>query len=534
MSALVPRYYQADAHDAVYAYFREGNTGNPLVAMPTGTGKALVIAMLMISALHGWPGTRIVSLTHVRELIRQNLKTLLRQWPTAPAGVYSAGLKRRDHGYPITFGQIQSVYRKARMFGHVDIIVIDEAHLVSPKQETMYRALLDALKKINPALKVIGLSATCYRQGLGLLTNGGIFTDICYDLTTMKAFMRLIAEGYMAPLVAKKPDFEFDLSDVRVVAGEFHEGDVERVMNVDANTLKALTEAMAVARAEGRRRILIFAAGIEHCERVAVLLLKHFGFECVVVHSKLEPGVREQNIERFQSGDAWIAVNNNVLTTGFDCPEIDYIIVLRPTMSTVLHVQMLGRGTRTAELKVNCRVGDFVGNVRRLGPINDPVIPKPPGKKKGGQAPVKICEVCNTYNHCSARECECCKAPFYIAPKIKGTAGTEAPMKLDADFPVVETIPVSHVVYQPHAKKNRPTSMRVSYWCGLRRFTEYVCFAHGGAAGDAAVNWWRSHGEGEIPMTAEEALARQTEIRRPRAVRVWVNKPHPEVMGHVF
>ena len=106
------RDYQAEAIQAIYAWF-ERRTDNPLVVMPTGTGKSVVIAGFVKGIMDAWPSQRILVVTHVRELVEQNAKALLRLWPEAPVGVYSAGLRRRDHDRQITFAGIQSIHKHA-------------------------------------------------------------------------------------------------------------------------------------------------------------------------------------------------------------------------------------------------------------------------------------------------------------------------------------------------------------------------------------------------------------------------------------
>jgi DNA repair protein RadD len=111
-------------------------------------------------------------------------------------------------------------------------------------------------------------------------------------------------------------------------------------------------------------------------------------------------------IAAFKAGEITCLVNVNVLTTGFNVPQVDLLAMLRPTLSTGLYVQMVGRGTRKAEGKTNCLVLDFAGNVRRHGPV-DSVDPK---SKSGvpGEAPVKVCPECDELVAISAYECPCC------------------------------------------------------------------------------------------------------------------------------
>jgi DNA repair protein RadD len=181
------RDYQEAAIESIFKYFEDGNTGNPLVALPTGTGKSIVITEFIRRAFTAYPKQRFMKLTHVKELIEQNYKTLRRIWPMAPAGIYSSGLRKRESHFPITFAGIASVVNCPELFGRIDLIFIDEAHLVSPKEGTMYQTFINKLKEVNPHLKVIGFTATHYRLGQGLLTEaGGLFTDVCFDLTSVQ------------------------------------------------------------------------------------------------------------------------------------------------------------------------------------------------------------------------------------------------------------------------------------------------------------------------------------------------------------
>lgn len=529
---ITPRYYQIDAVKAFYEYF-QSNTGNPIIAMPTGTGKAVVQAMLLQSILYQYPGQRIISATHVKELVDQNHKKLKELWSHAPAGVYSAGLNKKESRYPISFVGIGSVAKKAHLFGHVDLLFIDEAHLVSPDQETLYRKFINDLLKVNPALKVIGLTATPWRLGQGKITQDGIFTDICYDITSRDAFNRLIEEGYLCTLIPKKTQQLLDVDGVHMRGGEFIQGELQLAVNKQEITYGAIKEAMELAH--DRRHWLVFASGVEHAIDIADMM-NSMGITTVAIHSKMSDTARDQAILDFKAGKYRAAVNNNVLTTGFDFPAIDCIIVLRPTASTVLWVQMLGRGTRPFQcleyIKENCLVLDFAGNTKRLGPINDPVIPRKKGDKGGGEAPVKLCMSCDVYNHASARVCACCGAEFTFQVKIKVTAASEELIKQDA--PIVSTFKVDHSTFLRYNKDGRPPMLKVAYYCGLRSFTEYICIEHDGFAGRKARKWWAERTPAPFPMSTEEAIALSGSLLAATHLRVWVNKKYPEIMAYCF
>ena len=148
------RDYQRKAIDALYSYFAD-KVGNPLVVLPTGTGKSVVIAEFVRGAMEAYPDTRILCLTHVKELIAQNFAALLRLWPAAPAGLYSAGLNSRDLRSPILFCGIQSVHSKAYAIQQCDLVLIDEAHLIPRASGTRYRKFLAQLREITNRKSVV-------------------------------------------------------------------------------------------------------------------------------------------------------------------------------------------------------------------------------------------------------------------------------------------------------------------------------------------------------------------------------------------
>jgi DNA repair protein RadD len=529
---LQPRSYQIEAAHSVPNYFQT-NSGNPVIAMPTGTGKSVVIAMILQMVYHYWPSQRVMVLTHVKELIQQNYDKLMTLWPAAPAGVYSAGLNRKESNRRITFAGIGSVAKKAALFGHIDLVFIDEAHLVSPNNETLYQLFLAALKEVNPNLRVIGFTATPWRLGTGRITEDGIFTDVCFDITGMQAFNRLIAEGYLAPLIPRQTKMMLDIDGVHMRGGELIASELQHAVDKYEITQAAIRETLELAH--DRRHWLIFASGVEHACNIADML-NDMGIPTVAIHSKMGDAQRDQAILDFKSGKYRAAVNNNVLTTGFDFPGIDCIVVLRPTASTVLWVQMLGRGTRPFECaeykKENCLVLDFAGNTRRLGPINDPVIPRKKGAKAGGEAPVKLCGSCATYNHASVTHCCYCGAEFSFQVKLKQTAASDELLRGDA--PLVEVFKVDHITYSTHEKAGRPIMMKVTYYCGLRSFSEYVCIQHDGFAQRKARQWWRERSSAPFPESTEAALTLTDTLTPATHLRIWVNKQYPEILTHCF
>ena len=550
------RDYQVAAVDSIFDYFTKGNKGNPLIAMPPGTGKSVVIASLLERIYQQAPGQRVMMVTHVKELIQQNHERLIQLWPHAPCGIYSASLRRQDIYQSITLAGIGSVAKRAVEFGHIDLIIIDEAHLVSNTQSTMYRKFLNALLKINPLLKVIGLTATPYRLSNGLLTEGEnrLFTDICFDMSSLENFNWLISEGYLLQLIPKRTEFLLEVDDVKKRGGEFVLSDLQLAVDRDEITEIALKEILKYS--ENRNTWLIFTTGIEHTVHTAALL-NQMGVPCLPVHSNSKDfpfttAQRDAAIDALKTGQVRCLVNSNILTTGFDLPGIDLIAILRPTESPGLWVQILGRGCRpvypdgyptdtteerytaiNASNKQNCLVLDFAGNTSRLGPINDPTIPTEKGKG-GGVAPVKLCEMCDCYIHASLKHCNFCGHEFIFKTKILTESSNEK-LLAEIEEPELVDFKVNYIVYNLHHKLGKPNSIKVSYYCGLRMFTEYVCFGHTGLAYKKASEWWKARGGTieELPKTADEALDILLEtMNASTSVRVWVNKRYPQIVKH--
>lgn len=522
------RPYQLEAKNSIFEYFQQGKTGNPLVSMPTGTGKSLVIADFIKQVMEQWPNQRILVMTHVKELLVQNSDKLKTLWPRAPYGIYSAGLNQKEVTYPITFAGIASAVKVIEKFGHIDLMLIDEAHLLSPKSDTMYGKAISKLKEKNPYLKVIGFTATPYRVGQGLLTNeGGIFTDICYDISHLSAFNKLIADGWLATLIPKRTVTAIDISNVGISNGDYNAAELEATMDVNALNYQVCKEM--VQYASDREKWLIFAAGVKHANHIADML-KTFGISAVAVHSKMGDGERDKAIENFKSGSLRCIVNNNVLTTGFDCPSIDFIGMLRPTMSCGLWVQMLGRGTRPSPGKQNCLVLDFAGNTKRLGPINDPLIPKQRGKGKAGVAPIKICDKCGVYNHANATFCDNCGFEFPRTIAITRNASDEELIK--SDSPTLEWFKVSKVTYAERKYGDKPPLLKVTYHCGTQKFDEVVCLEHPGEASRYARDWWcKRMGVDVAPPSIKDALQWTQLLKAPKSIKVWMNcKPYKKIM----
>lgn len=555
------RWYQEEGLCALFDYFEtHGGTNpdgtpvraNPLVCWPTGTGKAFGIGEFDRRAIDMFPRTRILNTTHVKELVENNAKTARKIAPGLDIGVYSAGLKLKQTNNQVIYGSIQSMYKNADLFGWVDILKIDEAHLLSPASEGRYLEFLTGLWAKNPYMKIVGFTATPYRLGLGHMTNGNIFTDVAHDITGMESFNRLIAEGYLCPVIPQRTATPIDLSNLQLGSdGEYTTKSMAAAFDRHDVTFSALKEV--VGAGQFRASWMIFASSIEHAEHVTEMLRGTFGIPAVCVHSKMTPEQRDYNIMLFKTGQVRCLVNKDILTTGFDHPPVDLIAILRVTNSTGLWVQMLGRGTRPYDYrkpeqyipgfnytKLNCLVLDFGGNTQRLGPINDPVIPKKRGEGPAGDSPIKQCPKCPTWNHSSARHCINCGYEFPnegVGLNIEITASTADLIR--SDMPEVEFFDVQRVLYDVFkSPRSGALGIKVAYHtASLRTFYETLWFEPPVKpyAIHQAHDWFKARYPAEPPATVREVMALTPFFRIPSRIRVWINAPkQPEVLGAEF
>lgn len=550
---MILRDYQVAAVQSIPAFYAKypGEDRHALICMPTGTGKSLVIGALT-QLIMSFAGQRVMMLTHVQELIEQNHGKLMALWPQAPAGIYSSGLKRKDKYAPVTFAGIQSVVKKAAIFGRIDVLLIDECHLVSPKDNTSYRKFINELKIKNPLLKVIGLTATPWRMGHGKITEGEdrLFTDVAIDMTTREAFNWFISEGYLVPVYPLRTKYILDVSGVKTQGGEYKQQELQLAVDRDEITERAIDETLQ--HAADRSHWLVFCAGVEHAIHTAAIMNAK-GIKTIAIHSDMGKDARRDAIAAWKSGEYTAATNNNILTTGIDFPGIDLIVMLRPSKSVILWVQMNGRGTRpvyadgfdlwTREGRLEaiaagpkadgCLVLDFANNTKNLGPINDPKIPRKPGEG-GGEAPSKCCPVCNTWNHPTARNCFKCDAEFTFNVKIQAKADDRELIK--SDNPITEEFAVDQITYMKHAGRGgKPPSLLVNYYCGLKNFKQWVPIEAFGSARNLAKRWWNERSRSiPLPNSVDEAMAVVSHLPSATHIRVWTNKQYPEVLASCY
>jgi DNA repair protein RadD len=400
-ATLIPRPYQAAAVECTWDFMRS-REGNPAIVIPTAGGKSLVMALTARRAVEEWGG-RVGIVAGSKELVRQNFEKMKAIWPQADCGIYSASLNRKDRFNRVLFLQVQSVAKRMHVLGRFDLLLFDEFHLVPTTGEGLYRTMIAGARQFNPDLRIAGYSATPYRLGVGPVCGPEhIFSEIAYEARIHD----LIRDGYLCPLISRGGSARADLSGVKVRGGEYVEHDLAAA--VDRSELVEAACDEMVAHAIDRHSWIVFAVSIEHAGHVADALNRR-GVNAAVVHGGTPHAARDRLIAEFQAQRIRALVNVNVLTTGFDAPNIDCVVMLRPTKSAGLYVQMVGRGFRLDSSKSNTLVLDFSGNMLEFGPVDAIKMQRARGKSEAqvvtGKA--KECPKCSAIIPMQARQCEC-------------------------------------------------------------------------------------------------------------------------------
>ena len=528
------RPYQQAAVDAVYNHLRSKDN-NPCIVLPTGTGKSVVIAKIVSDAVRQWNG-RVLILAHVKELLEQNSGKVRAFCPDVPIGIFSAGLKSRDTDEPVIVAGIQSVYNKACDLGAFNLVIVDEAHLIAPDGDGMYRTFLKDMKIINPHVRVIGLTATPFRLKGGLICQPeNILNEVCYEA----GLKEMIAQGYLSPLISKAGRAEANLEGLHIRGGEFIGDEIAAAMDNDEIVSSACLEIVNLTR--DRKSVLIFTSGVDHCKHVAEKIREYSGRECEIVTGNTPDLVRDEIIRRFKgetvADDLFgtpkpplkFLANVNVLTTGFDAPNTDCIVLLRPTNSPGLLIQMVGRGTRLSPEtgKTDCLVLDYGGNILRHGPV-DMIRVKEPGAGKGGDAPAKKCPKCLALIHAAYATCPQCGFEFPPSEKsrLSEKASSAGIISGQIDYTDYDVQDVYYCLHEKrYADEGTPRTMRVDYQVGFDEFkSEWVCPEHTGYARDKFVKWWKERAAFgcPIPNTARDAvsLANQGLLAAPERITV--------------
>lgn len=359
MSELKLRPYQEAAVSAMLKA-----KGSGLVSLPTGSGKSLVVADFTHKL-----GEPVLILQPSREILFQNREKLLGYVDKNEVGTYSASFNLKEIK-KFTFATIQSVYKKPELFAHFNVVIIDEVHLLNAKNaKGMFTTFLKNIGKC----RIFGLTATPYRIEIDKIR------DVRRRETTLISKLKM-----MSPIPFKETLYVASTKELT------HQGylspleyvtDVELPVNFSVSSDKKLVDMFVLQLSFGDDKISKVLSVISKFKSVVVFcptvdLATRFSrivedVSTAVVDGHTPDKERDVILADFKSGKIKAVFNCGVLTTGFDHPGIDCIILLRPTKSLTLYNQMIGRGTRNAPGKEKCVVYDLTGTVNHLGKLED-------------------------------------------------------------------------------------------------------------------------------------------------------------------
>lgn len=366
------REYQNEAVRAALSAFKSSK--HPfIIQAATGAGKSLIIADICHKL-----NDNVLILQPSKELLEQNYQKLVSYDPMIDAGIYSASKGKREIRR-FTFATIGSIWKKANEFKHFKYVIIDECHGVNPKEQNTM--LLSFLKAIE-CTKVCGLTATPYRiatmysrtkygleataslKMINRIGHKAFFKNIIYKIETDE----LIEQGYLSPIQYFKDDVDLRELAVNTTGADFTSESVDRFWK--SKQRLARMESAIVYSHQNNNRSLTFCSSIRQAEAVS-LNMEPFGIYAPVVTGKTPKKERERIVAEYKQGKIRHILNVGVFTTGFDVPELDCIIMARPTMSLALYYQMIGRGVRIDPNTPNkvLQVYDLAGVVERLGRI---------------------------------------------------------------------------------------------------------------------------------------------------------------------
>ncbi|MCH1930513.1 DEAD/DEAH box helicase [Shewanella sp. A25] len=391
------RDYQQQAVDAAISHFKK-TTASAVLVLPTGAGKSIVIAELARIAKG-----RVLVLTHVKELVAQNAQKV--GLLTTEASIYSAGLNQKTTEGKTVVASIQSAARAFSQFDEpFSLVIIDECHRVSLEKTSQYQQVLTHLQQKNPQLRLLGLTATPYRLGLGWIYKQhyhgrvgspelGIFEHCIFELPIRP----LIKKGYLTPpTLFDGLSAQYDFSQIKPNEnGEYPEAKVNDLLNHAGRATTAIIKQL-IELSRHRKGIIIFAATVRHAQEIFAQLERDSPEQTALITAQTPDDERDHLIEAFKRQEIKFLVNVAVLTTGFDAPHVDLIAILRPTASVSLFQQMIGRGLRICEGKTDCLIIDYAANgydlyFPEVGQV------KPSSKSVPVQVHCPVCQFANIF-----------------------------------------------------------------------------------------------------------------------------------------
>ena len=354
------RPYQQQAVNETLRFFKK-KRDPALIVLPTGAGKSLVVAELARVAKG-----RVLVLAHVKELVEQNHSKY--ESYDLKAGIYSAGLDRKDTKEKVIFGSIQSVARAPKsFFKDFSLLIVDECHRINVDDDTQYAQVIKLLQEFNPSICILGLTATPYRLGYGWIYEYNHLGEVKSQRS--RFFKRCVFElplDYMIknkyltePVKIDIPVTCYDFSELSELGRMYTTQEVEDLISKQKRlTPLIIKNIIDIVETYNRKGVMIFSSSVKHAQEIMEHLPEG---DAKMVIGDTETIERDRIIQEFKDKKFKYLVNVSVLTTGFDAPHVDVIAILRPTESVSLYQQIVGRGLRLEKGKEDCFILDYTG-----------------------------------------------------------------------------------------------------------------------------------------------------------------------------
>lgn len=530
---------------------------NVLITAPCSAGKTILFSKIIQRLLRENPSFRALILVDREILVTQSADKLRRVAPelALSVGIICSSVTPTKHVHlPVTVASRQSLINHLDRFPPVQLVICDEAHLLGIPHDDdpvpdQYAQIISKLKDYNPRMRLLGCTASPYRLG----PKGGYiyghrnrsdarpyFESVDAKITTRE----LLDGGYIAPLtgmVRADDTITADLSSVSVIGGEYNLGQLSNVM-CRAHHVQSCIDAWKQYASE-RKKTLVFCTTIEHAEAVSAAF-NDAGIGAMAIHSKLPAMVEMDRMDALKTGRSKVFTSVAKLTTGMDVVDIDCIIMARPTKSTALWQQCVGRGQRLAPGKTDCLVIDLVGATWTFGSDMDNLIVQVPLEARSGEAPTKICPgvdgdgiSCGKSVHASLKYCPHCNYEFPVTEAVEASVGTLHKVEFN-QIQEPDRYTVTDVTYQTHqSKSTEKWLIRVTYECGVySRFSEYLCFPdfYSGYAVEKATAWWEERSDEPFPASVDEFMFLSETLSEPTAILVVKEGRFDKITGYEF
>lgn len=519
---LTPRPYQQRAADLAISALERSDTAAPIVSAACGAGKSIIISVIADALMRaGGAHGRVLVVTHRAELVAQNHDKLPRH---LKGSIFSATIGKKDTTGDVIFANIQSIQRQWHKLPKLQAILIDECHVAGK----MYAEFIANVRRVSPDVRVVGLTATPF-DGRGvwlhMLPEHRIFSGISSEV----GIGELLLHGHLCPLTPYRTDARLNVDGVRidVRTGDFAQGQLQAAVDVPELVQRCGVEIKSIF-AE-RESVLVFCSGVDHAHHVATAL----GGEVVTGETpKVE---RARLIGGFRAGKIKYLCSVDVLTTGFDAPNIDGIANLRPSRSPLIYTQLLGRGMRPHPGKNDCLVADFTDTSDHFPPL-DEIEGRAP-RNSSGDAPTRICDNCFSIILASLRKCPHCGQEFQFEARQE---------HLDPDTGLLisgviknedgsRTYPVERVEYRTAVTRAGDNALVADYYAPNRpnpvASEHYNLWHNKNSIAEKDGHKWlrRLKTSAGIPTNINEALARANfgALKTPRFVTVQPGSPFP-------